>query len=353
MSAEFLPDPTPTPAYGGSALHPVPEARRLFLFRRPRQLEPHPLHPEIMRWNPSAERAAAVVRGFLRTAGAYSGDFPEVHILDTHPDASAMAEEFEANGITSEDGVAVVGGDGTHSDANEAARLAGFKGSMLAIAAGNACDLTHMLLRHPHIKDPARAVMESRQAKLYPLRVAIGSLVLNSEAYFSAGEATYQVGREVADPVWRARTENMHSVERFRQETLMTKRKLPDARRQPLWLEDNRGRRLISDVIFPNGWRMAKQIRFSGVKLLEPGYGRLELPKATVASVLTTFGKAGIGAFERCEADKTYECTVSSIDGSPVHAQRDGEIFEFPSGSTLTVGVQEDYTNQATTRRTA
>lgn len=306
-----------------------------------------------MRWNPSAERAAPIVNGLLAAAETHSSVFPEIYVVDTHDNAGAMAAEFDTNGITDEDGVAVVGGDGTHSDANEAARLAGFKGMMLAIAAGNACDLTHMLLRARHVKDPAKALLESRQGKLYPLAVTIGNLALNSEVYFSAGDATYRVGKQVADPAWRALTEDMGEVKKFLKETSMTRRQLPEARKNPLVLEDNSGKRIISDIVFPNGWRMAKQIRFRGIKLLEPGYGRLELPKATVPSVLATFGRAGISAFERCEPEKVYECRVSTLDGSPVHAQRDGETLEFPSGLELTVKVLEDFTSQATTRRAA
>jgi len=341
--------------------HPFAETERLFIFRRPLSVELAPDDSGMRQFNPGSELAQKVVRK-LEAVRDTNPDlyFPELILVDTHPDSSVMSQQYPRLNITNADGVAMVGGDGNAKKGNRAAREADFKGPMVQLAAGNACDLAHMLFRAGDIKNPVRAILESRLAKLYPLAITIETpgqktVMQETEYCFSAGQLLYNVAKRVSSSEHRFATKDMGEVQRLLADTKLTLDEIA-ATKSLIRIEDNDGVRFVSDIVFTNGWRMAKKVRFQGVHLLEPGFGRIDLERSTKRAVATTAIRGRTGYFPHYEGEQQYSFRISSKDEAPVKVQQDGEVdkeFEIPSGSLVTVCVSESWTNQATTRRRA
>lgn len=340
--------------------HPFVEIDTLYVFRRARFSEPLPDNPDVVRSNPGAERAHRIIEHFQAVSEAYPGLFlpRNLVLVDTHPTVEATVQEFLKHGITGSEGVVVVGGDGKASKTHEAARRVGFDGPMDHFAAGNACDLAHMLFRAWDIKRPAHAMAHSRLASLHPLEITVkapGQATVKHEAEycFSLGGLLYGVAAQVGSQEHRYTTESMNEAQKLAYELRMTLGKIATTN-EVVTIEDNYNKeRNVSDLLFTNGSRMAKQVRFRGINLLEPGFGRLEVKESSKSAVLATFARARAGRFPHHAPDEPYTFRVKSSSGKPIRFQKDGETdegFEIPSDSEVTVKNSNNYTRQATTR---
>lgn len=366
MSASFEPKPPAGADFLAgqpyAAHHPFADKERLFVIRRPFISVTAPadrtaqIPPSVMR----AHRLISRLEQFKEEYPLY--ELPEIVPIDSDPDPAVIAARLEAQGISDADAVASDGGDGITSSTNEAARSIGFKGVMLNMLAGYACDIGHMLFRWREACEPGLAMVRSRApGKLHPLRMTIeasgqSTIVQEAEYCWSIGSALEDVARSVSSPEFRSKTATMSPVRKTFAESALTVSRVHQPHQLIAISEDGENWHQASDVVFFNGWRMAKHIRFSGMHLLEPGFGKIELGKSTLPRVLGNVALAKLAMFQRYEGGRTYTFNVLSHDGSSIPVQKDGEVGQelwIPSVATITTGVSEDYTWQAHTRKAA
>ena len=326
--------------------HPFADVERLFVMSRPQDDNV-----------PSTARFPSLVQNFRRELGTLDDPTVPDHFtqIPTAATVAGMQAIFERYRLTSSDAIAIIGGDGTKGNANAAALLAGFGGIIHSIAGGNADDQTHMLFRRRDVAAPAHAMPRSRQGKLNLLEIVsdqpntAGEHTVYTTGYISFGDLVSSVAAEVSSPAFRDKTVGMQEFEKFVAETGMMLGKVGAGRL--ITIEDNDGTRTRSDVLLTNGQRMAKTVRFAGVNLLRPGYGRVELKRSTIPAVVGGLGKAGLGLFKHMQPEDGYEFSVTSQDEAPVHVQRDGEFDTYPSGTKFTVRAHERPLRFATTRK--
>jgi len=327
--------------------HPFTEIERLFIFRRP-----------FDSLNRSAVRAHSTVQQVQKERRHFDAlNLPaEVIELNTSVDIQDTVHEFNRYGISKHDAVMAIGGDGIASNTNAAAQRAGFDGPIVHVGRGNACDMAHMLFRGRDIRQPVGSMLRSRLVDIYTLdittdkpEIGTGAVAINASGYLSFGRFIHDVTQEVGSRTFRAKTENMGELAKLQAETAMMLGKL-GCSAQVILKDDCGSKREVSDVVFPNGQRMAKKVRFGGVNLLRPGFGRLELSRSTAPAVLWGLGKATVGAFKHFKPEETYAFSLSNEDESPVVGQRDGELVSYPSGTEFTISLSDRTVSLATTR---
>ena len=328
--------------------HAYTDVERLFVMSRPSDYD----HPSTLRFRGLVENFRRQLEKLNDPTLPADSDVIEIPTAAT---AKGMQEIFERYQPTSYDVIAIIGGDGTKSNAHAGALLAGFEGIIQSVAGGNADDQTHMLFKRRDITDPAGAMPRSRRADLHLLEITsdqpniAGENTVYSTGYISFGDLVHDVAADVSDPSFRAQTEYLDEFRKFAAETNLMLGKIGAG--GLISIEDESGRRTRSDLLLTNGQRMAKSIRFAGVNLLRPGYGRVELKRSSIPRIVTGLGRAATGLFTHLEPEDTYSFTITRQDEGPIRGQNDGELFLYPSGTTFTARVHEKPLHVATTKK--
>lgn len=237
----------------------------------------------------------------------------------------------------------ISGGDGTvHHFYNNLIK-AGIDSTMTIISAGGSNDTASQLHPVPWARKSPQKHLDSPAPYHQPLMIEISkgdySKKIAAVSYFSIG-LTSLLAKDYNSEEFRSSVENKNPLLKRFYQGLEIPKYLHKS--QPFILEDQFGPRVLYDLIFPNGSRMAGgAIQFSRTDLLKKEYGRLEVNRLTVPSVIKNMGKSVLGLYQKYGPDDKQEFIVKSLDESELTIQADGEDHTIPSGSKINVYLGE------------
>lgn len=103
-------------------------------------------------------------------------------------------------------------------------------------------------------------------------------------------------------------------------------------------IEDNFGVRHLGELAIPNGKVMAAAFRFRGVRLLRPGYGRLEIAGVVdKRAIAKAAAMAALGIFDHQKPYGIQEFIATKADESDIEVEVDGEAHQYPSGTKFRI----------------
>ncbi len=209
------------------------------------------------------------------------------------------------------------------------------------ISAGGSNDTASQLHPVPWARKSPQKHLDSPAPYYRPLMIEISkgdySKKIAAVSYFSIG-LTSLLAKDYNSEEFRSSVANKNPKLKRLYQGLEIPKYLHKS--QPFILEDQFGPRVLYDLIFPNGSRMAGgAIQFSSTDLLKKEYGRLEVKSLTVPSVIKNMGKSVLGIYQQYGPDDKQEFIVKSLDESPIIIQADGEDYSIPSGSKVIINL--------------
>lgn len=292
-------------------------------------------------YNPQNPVAKAQSAAFCEAVSAEFDDKIGTLHVPSEPDIVGNVELFRQylpadNRITP----VLVGGDGVTSNSLNALMETGSDRAALFLATGNACDIASMAVSKWR-QDPLAVLNRGHYERIRPLAVTAGDQQRRAFGYFGIGfdaakaitfnSHGYRNKQALLTPVGRCISENLTAVRGIGRAPTFQIREIANEQ------EDLRE---AVEILFPNGSRMAKRLRFGGLALAADQAGRLEVPNPALASLIRGIGQAAVGAFEKFGPDKIHEFQIEyerPQDAGPLHFQRDGEPEEFASGTVFRV----------------
>jgi hypothetical protein len=242
----------------------------------------------------------------------------------------------------------LMAGDGSYFNKYTAMSMLGLVNRSTTGGGGGACDVAHMINPFSSDQFSPWASMYSPAIEHQPLLVTaehkdipVGDRrrLLLAVAYFSIG-FTADVSARFNDDDFRHKLDRLPpSLRLARQGVEISKRVIRPGQTKQFEVEDEKGERTLSELAFSNGEQMASQIKFKDLKLMEPGYGRLEVEgKLDPSAIVGAIRRARKGNFDKFDGrDESNVFVVSSQTSDTIIAEANGEIFSYPSGTQFTV----------------
>lgn len=112
---------------------------------------------------------------------------------------------------------------------------------------------------------------------------------------------------------------------------------------------ENRPPAEVGEYVFPNGSRMAGGIvRFKGNPFFGPQFGELAVGEINYPNFVKGLARATFGLYTKHQDGEEVRFKVSSKDEAPILYQSDGESGTFPSGSIVSVRLDDAVVNTVT-----
>ena len=267
-------------------------------------------------------------------------------IIDSDSKLAEMRDSLEPL-IGQNTQVEVLGGDGTASMVFSALSKIDKAVRFNTPGGGGACDIAHQ--SHPNFinrKSTSMSVFSPSIAHR-PLLIEASHPDIEDDAfnksllavsYFSLG-FTALMSEIYNSEEFRSKMKNRHPKIRLANQALEIGKNI--GQDTSFIADDGEGASQLSELVITNGNRMGGgSVHFYGNQLLGEGYGILDVDRTITWPVLAqTVGKAALGLYKKAGPDSVRNFTVSSLNGSDIVAQYDGETVYYPSGTLLSIST--------------
>lgn len=258
------------------------------------------------------------------------------------------------------DGLVLVGGDGTISHSLTAAYNLNYSGQVLLVPAGHANDMSRTLNPKHYDSDIGRILLDGDSKRLQPFEINVsdsqkGSLIDQKLAwsYWGAGLGGH-ITQYLNDTAFRQQTSKLPSKYRILKD-LQTGFSSTANCSSLIMLdhknENNNG--LILDVTMAKNPRMAHGlVRFGFLSLTDNTIVKVitNSPKdkhersiaRRAVKLYSAIGKAAIGKYDnKISLGQEEIFTLYSLDNQNIYTQVDGEAHQYNSGVTFTIRPQQ------------
>lgn len=310
-------------------------------------LRPLEFDTAVVIYNPN--RPKAVHQAELAEDKLAQIGLPKVVVEPSHArpeDYKAMLAQYDSEAANTV--WVVVGGDGTHSNFANARP----ESPVLIMPAGYGNDKAHMLHGRYHRGKPDRMIQEGRIAQIRPIEVSAQASsydVASTElafGYFGVGLSGYIASLFDAPEYHRLR-DSRSFLGKLLGDAIKINSNLSD---NPVLRVGQDGKEFErSELLYVNGRRMARVLRFGTVNILDNEIARLELKNNRRAELALGIGMATLGKVQNLgDFDHTHNFRVSS--DRPFFSQRDGEVTEHEQPTDFQIKLSDYQLNVITTK---
>ncbi|MCL5113508.1 MAG: hypothetical protein M1554_03470 [Patescibacteria group bacterium] len=275
----------------------------------------------------------------------------KLYVLDNPVNGISLSQtlkDFDINKTL----IGVAGGDGTLHHFYNKLIDEGIGPVLTIISGGGSNDTSAQLHPYPWTRRDPKNHLDSPAPYHQPLMIEVRNgdyqKKIAAVSYFSIG-LTSLLAKTYNSEAFRKSIEGKSPQLKRIFQGLEIPRHLANS--EPFILSDQRGNRVLYDLIFPNGNRMAGgAVQFKGIDLLKPEYGRLEVKNLTVSSIVKNLGKTFLGLYHKYDQNSKQEFMVRSLDDSDLIIQADGEDYPIPSGSIIDIELGKKVIRLVSTR---
>lgn len=276
--------------------------------------------------------------------------------LDTHSlselnNPQALENLIREHG--SETVIGIAGGDGTLHHFYNFLTNKKLERLVTIISGGGSNDTAAQLHPFSWYRNSPKAHLEGYTPYHQPLTVEVNNKdyqkIIHTVSYFSIG-LTALLAQDYNSEEFRNKVEGKNpSLKRVYQAREIPKF-LKNA--EPFIYQPKEGKaKPLYDLVIPNGNRMSGgAIHFSGVDLLEPKFGKLEVTSNKYPSVFKNMGKTLLSAYPKYSENQSLEFSIKTIDESDIIIQADGEDYQVPNNSNFKIYLGEKAVRFVTTR---
>ena len=316
--------------------------------------------------NPENPSSVAIANNIYKKITKGERNISSVYIEDSAQSPEGYAPLLNSYDQSNKNAWLVVGGDGTFSQfANSRP-----KSPVMIVPGGYANDTYKMLYGSSTLHYPGYILAHGQRTVIHPLEInsyksgsdlnsIIKTLdVLDLENQISPDDSELAFGywgiglsglvsNHLAQNNVREVRDKLSSLGKFIYSGKLISSIIPKS--PPLEIVHSRGSRIRHEVLFANGNRMAKLIRFGGVDIRENRAALLELEKSTHTSFISLLGRSALLEKYTDFGTNTYHIFGVKSD-KDMYSQRDGEAKKQESGTVFKIGISDYGVNVITVR---
>lgn len=322
--------------------------------------------------NPNNQRAAEIANSVYKNITRGDTRVAQAYIEDTQALPENYNPLLEAYDKDDRNAWLVVGGDGTFSQfANSQP-----ESPVMIIPAGYANDMHKMLYLAKPLKFPGLILQRGKRSVIRPLEIKRYEPSNGIESVSSVLDQLYAhkdtntekliqpVDTELAFGYWglglsglvshklnqkdvRQNRDQLNSLKKFIYSGKIISKSILTS--PEIEIIQPTGTRICHEILFANGSRMAKVIRFGGVDILNDSATMLELCKPSHSAFISLLGKSAVLAIN-ARFNPNSQHTFGIKSSEDIYSQRDGEVRQQTSGAVFQVGISDYELNVITAR---